>query len=240
MLTRLQLQCASEDCSRGMQACSNLPGRALGLTWLFHASSTSRGCRVSHTAQPGSSPPGWRQAGQALPQGSVPLLVPFNCPLHSPGSLEEERNEEEEGNPSTQETELCSRLSRVGRTQKAERSLEQSQQQECALSLPENCQPFPGNGAHPFPQPWPRGVPDLLCPQKSQPRCAAVAVNRPILMHITPNITTGGTLPLPRNPSRHQLQSTATPGPPAACREAGLGCFSIGRASGFSSIPAAQ
>lgn len=44
MLTGLQLHCASEDCSRGMQACNNLPGRALGLTWLFHASSTSRGC----------------------------------------------------------------------------------------------------------------------------------------------------------------------------------------------------
>lgn len=79
MLTGLQLRCASEDCSRGMQVCSNIPGRALGLTRLFYASSTSRGCRVSHAAQPGSSPPGWRQAGQALPQGSVPLLLPFNC-----------------------------------------------------------------------------------------------------------------------------------------------------------------
>lgn len=44
----------------------------------------------------------------------------------------------------------------------------------------------------------------LTCsaPQKSQPRCAAAAVNRPILMHVTPNITTGGTRPLPPNPSR--------------------------------------
>lgn len=157
MLRGLQLHCAS-DRSRGMQACSNLPGRALGLPWLFHASSTSRGCWVSHAAQAGSSPPGWRQAGQALPEGSVPLLVPFNCSLHSTGFLEEQRNEEEEGNPSTRGTELCcSRLNWVGRTQRAERYLEQSQQQKCALSLPENCQPSSGNGTHPFPQTWPRG-----------------------------------------------------------------------------------
>ena len=65
-----------------------------------HASSTSRGCQVSHAAQPGSSPPGRRQAGQGLQQGSVPLLAPFPCSLHSPGSLEEQMSEEEGRDPS--------------------------------------------------------------------------------------------------------------------------------------------
>lgn len=147
MLTGLQLCCASEDCSRGMQACSNLPGRALGLTWHFYASSTSRGCRVSHAAQPG-----WRQAGQALPQGSVPLLLPFNCSCTALGLWKSRGTHPCEG-------QSC-------RTQQAEKSPEQSEQQECTLSLPEKCQPSSGNGAHPFPHPWPRGSPRPALPHR--------------------------------------------------------------------------
>lgn len=47
--------------------------------------------------------------------------------------------------------------------QDPERSLEQSQQQECALSLPENCHPL-GMGHTLSHRPGPGGVPDLLRP----------------------------------------------------------------------------
>lgn len=128
-------------------------------------------CQLHFSWLPGESHsparPLWREAGQALPQDSIPLLVPFNCSLHNPGSLEEQRNEEEEGNPSMRGMELCcSRLSWVGRTQQAGGPLEQSRQQKCVLSLPENCQPSSGNGAHPFPQPWPRGSPRPALPHR--------------------------------------------------------------------------
>lgn len=84
----------------GMRPCSSLPGRAHGLRGLFHASSTSRGCRVSHAAQPGSS--AWAGDGQVrdCSKGLVPLLASFPCSLHSPGSLEEQMNKKEGRDPS--------------------------------------------------------------------------------------------------------------------------------------------
>lgn len=82
--------------------------------------------------------------------------------------------------------------------------------------------------------------PTCSAPQKSQPRCAVAAVERLILMHIPPTSPREGLVPSLATPPGHQLRSAATRGPPAACREAGLGCFSVGHASGFSSIPTAR
>lgn len=59
--------------------------------------------------------------------------------------------------------------------------------------------------------------PTCSAPQKSQPRCAAAAVNRPILMHVTPNITTGGTRPLPLNPPQAISCEAQPPLAPSSC-----------------------
>lgn len=199
----------------GMRTCSSLPGKARGLKRFSHASSTSHGCRVSHAALPATSPPGRRQAGQGLKQGSIPLLAPFPCSLHSPGSLEEPMSEEEgaEREPSVGRDRVWlfkaqhdaaglvgpSRLEGIPRG-----SLEIASGRNVP-SLPEDRQPFAGNGGTAFPMPlFPSPSSPQLCsaPQESQPRRAAAAVNRPILMHITPNITTGGTRPFPLQPSQ--------------------------------------
>ena len=113
----LPLQGRAQSCAvlvmiapEGMQACSSLPGRVRGLTWLSHASFTSRGCRVSHAAQPGSSPLG--RSGMAARLGS--LLAPLHCSLCSPGALEEQMSGEEGWDPSVGGMGTCySRLSTV-------------------------------------------------------------------------------------------------------------------------------
>lgn len=84
----------------GMRPCSSLPGRARGLRGLLHASSTSRGCRVSHAAQPGSSAWAGDRQVRDCSKGLVPLLASFPCSLHSPGSLEEQMNKKEGRDPS--------------------------------------------------------------------------------------------------------------------------------------------
>lgn len=105
----LELCCAGEGCSRGMQACSSLPGRASGLTWLPPASSTSRGCLVSHTALPGCPVLGRlatpARLGTSL--GSLPLLP--TQPWLSGRADEEERRDPSVGVMGS----CCSRLNRV-------------------------------------------------------------------------------------------------------------------------------
>lgn len=65
--------------------------------------------------------------------------------------------------------------------------------------------------------------PTRSAPQKSQPRRAAAAVNRPILMHRTPNITTGGPRPLPRNPPRPSTAKRSRPWPSSCLQGSWLG-----------------
>lgn len=130
-------------------------------------------------------------------------------------------------------------------------SLEQSECQKCAFSLPEDHQPFTGKGGTSFPMPLsppPSSYRPCSAPQKSQPRRAAAAVNRPILMHITPNITTGGTRPFPCNPLRPSAAKRSHPWPSSCLRGSRLGLLlhrpcpwlqrcprSLARLSGWSS-----
>lgn len=82
-----------------------------------------------------------------------------------------------------------------------------------------------GTGAHLFPWPCPcHPLPDPALPhRKIQPRRAAAAVNRPILMHITPNITTGGTHPFPCNPLRPSALKRSHPWPSGCLHRSRLG-----------------
>lgn len=218
-----------------MQACSNLPGRAHGLTRLFHASSTSRGCRVSHTAQPG--PSGDRQVRHCHKTQYLSWF-PSTVPCTTLGLWKSRGMRKRRG---THPCEGWSCAVQGWQDPAGWRAPRTKQAAEMCPLPPRELPALLWKWGTSFPTALAQGEsPTCSAPQKSQPRCAAAAVNRPILMHITPNITTGGTRPLPRNPPRPSAAKCSRPWPPpAACREAGLGCFSIGRASGFSSIPAA-
>lgn len=101
-----------------------------------------------------------------------------------------------------------------------------SQQQKCAFSLPKDCQPSAGNRGTSFPMalsPPPYSSQCHSAPQKSQLRRAAAAVNRPILMHITPNITMGGTRPFPCNPLRLSAVKRSHPWPSSCLCRSWLG-----------------
>lgn len=109
---------------------------------------------MSHAAQPG-----WRQAGQALPQGSLPLLVPFSCSLHSAGSWTSRGIRKRRGTH-PHKGQNCAVQ---GSARLAERSLEQREQQECASPSRRTASPLEMGHilSH---SPGPAGIPDLLCP----------------------------------------------------------------------------